>query len=895
MTKRLYYFVFLLLGVGWSGELMAYNYLPIVKCFDKSAYQAGRQNWDIGIDSQGIVYFGNNDGLLRYIYGTWQLSCTEGEDVVRSVCVENDTVWTGGVAEYGFFVKNSPENMKYVQIGKIDAGQIWEIQALNGKVFLQTEGSIIVYDKLKKEQQVITGNDGFFGIQVWKDNLWALSRDGSIGFIDGKELKVVQQFNQFRGVEVRKLFVHNEELHILLFDGRIYVFNGQDLKLKVLPESIDGKAFFTAASYSAEELLIGTISDGLVHVSDEEKHVLTQVNTDDDLIDNTVLSIAKDVNGNIWLGLDYGIAFIEMQNVVRPIFNKGATYFIYQHGDSVYLATNKGVYVSTGYLPFHLVKGTEGQAWRIREINNQIYVCHNKGLLKVNTMGVQSLYLNEGIMDVATFPSTNLYLFSSYSGLLLMRYERGQFTYLENLNIWGNPKLAFDPQNDCIWADSRWDSPIALALNESNQITRINYPNVQTFFNGANRFVFYDGNQLLELKNKAFVPMNEAPFDSIRGAKVTALDFDQSLNFVGYVKNGVPNLLANLHDGNFYSYQKLLSSLQDNLIENDEFISVYGGELRIATDRGVTTFNVNSGTKHPQISSTAISKIVVQDENEKLEFTFPYKTDQITLEAGSKNIHFYFGIKKATSDFAEFRYRLWPYDKEWSDWSANIHMKEYTQLKGGFYKFSLQSRLNGGLAKEQSISLLIEKNWYQTQLVGLPLLLLFLGCIFVTVRIMSRLNQKKLQKQKEVHVQRMADQTIAMKNEQLLQYTEVISRKNEFLMELKDGLARMRNNEAKQWEQRIMDEVSNEKRSFLFHKLFSELHQDFIARLNAKHPGLSANDIRVLSFIRINLGTKEIASLMNISPKSVDISRYRLRKKMDLPHETDLNQYIRDL
>ncbi len=160
---------------------------------------------------------------------------------------------------------------------------------------------------------------------------------------------------------------------------------------------------------------------------------------------------------------------------------------------------------------------------------------------------------------------------------------------------------------------------------------------------------------------------------------------------------------------------------------------------------------------------------------------------------------------------------------------------------------------------------------------------------------MHHINEVSLKREQKEHKENMARKTLSLKNEQLLQYTEVISSKNEFLNVLKDGLSRMRNTEAKQWVNKITEEVNKEKQDFLFHKLFSEIHQDFINRMTEKHKNLTANDIRILSFIRINLGTREIANLMNISPKSVDITRYRIRKKLDLSHEDDLNKYVREM
>ncbi len=69
----------------------------------------------------------------------------------------------------------------------------------------------------------------------------------------------------------------------------------------------------------------------------------------------------------------------------------------------------------------------------------------------------------------------------------------------------------------------------------------------------------------------------------------------------------------------------------------------------------------------------------------------------------------------------------------------------------------------------------------------------------------------------------------------------------------------------------------------------------FINRLKEKYPDLTTNDHRLCAYLRMNLSTKEIAALSNISPRGVEGSRYRLRKKMDLPNELNLNEFMNEI
>jgi DNA-binding CsgD family transcriptional regulator len=86
------------------------------------------------------------------------------------------------------------------------------------------------------------------------------------------------------------------------------------------------------------------------------------------------------------------------------------------------------------------------------------------------------------------------------------------------------------------------------------------------------------------------------------------------------------------------------------------------------------------------------------------------------------------------------------------------------------------------------------------------------------------------------------------------------------------------NNIDKQWEQ------------FTIH--FDNVHSDFHAALKRKYPSLSSNELKLSAYLRMNLSTKEIAQLMNISVRGVEISRYRLSKKLQVGSEISLHDFL---
>jgi len=83
---------------------------------------------------------------------------------------------------------------------------------------------------------------------------------------------------------------------------------------------------------------------------------------------------------------------------------------------------------------------------------------------------------------------------------------------------------------------------------------------------------------------------------------------------------------------------------------------------------------------------------------------------------------------------------------------------------------------------------------------------------------------------------------------------------------------------------------NNEWQSFELN--IQEIHQDFIKRLSEQYPNLTAKDLKLCVFLRMNLSTKEIAPLMHLNYRSIELQRYRLRKKMLISPEINLNKFM---
>lgn len=269
----------------------------------------------------------------------------------------------------------------------------------------------------------------------------------------------------------------------------------------------------------------------------------------------------------------------------------------------------------------------------------------------------------------------------------------------------------------------------------------------------------------------------------------------------------------------------------------------------------------------------------------------------------------------------EYSYRLKGFDDNWSEWSTKTD-KEYTRLPAGNFSFEVKVRNNlGNESAIASYSFKILPPWYQTSWAYLVYFLLSSVLLFflyrwqqkkfITQQLKYEEEQKRLQYLYQLELSKTENELVALRNEKLqaeidFKNSELATtamhlvQKGELITTIKaelNQLMKVLNNEKAATELKRMIKVLGEddkmdKDWAHFTQHFDKVHNDFVAGLKEKHPTITANELKLCAYLRMNLSTKEIAQLMNISVRGVEISRYRLRKKLGIPSEISLFDYL---
>ena len=125
---------------------------PTVTNYTSRQFDASNQNWACGQDDDGIMYFGNNDGLLVFDGARWKCYPVPGHYIVRSVTVDGNRVYTGSYQQFGYFSRDDFGEMRYTSISdSIDPAlfnddEIWKIERAGDYLIFQSFRSLFVYD-----------------------------------------------------------------------------------------------------------------------------------------------------------------------------------------------------------------------------------------------------------------------------------------------------------------------------------------------------------------------------------------------------------------------------------------------------------------------------------------------------------------------------------------------------------------------------------------------------------------------------------------------------------------------------------------------------------------------------------------------------------------------------
>ncbi len=795
---------------GYSTVHWRENGLPYIQNFSPKDYSAEIQNFTIAQDKRGLMYFGNNKGVLIYDGVSWRTVPTSNKTLARSLCLIKNKIYVGAEGDFGYLAPDTTGELKFVSLLNLipeknrDFHDVYQILSNKDTIYFRTRNYIFrLYNNHVKVWYSDKQFDQFF---IFNNSLFTAQQKTGLLQMRGDSLQLIQDGDFFSDITIRNMFSYDKSQFVIsTFKEGLFLCDGK--RVKRFPTVLDNffyqNRIFSSINLQDSLLAIAT-SRGVV-ILDKNGNLCQIINKISGLRDEFVINLFEDAQGGLWLALNNGIARVETPSPVSRFQGAlGMESFVLSisrfHG-ILYAATDRGVYyLDSNEFPFpkfkpvsgitaltfslvntggHLLAGAESSVFEITGTHatkisnfNTEFLCHSK--IDTNRVYVALIEgfaglefiegswkeispvreINERIIAICENPDGSLWFGTEYENLFK-----------------ANVKMQFIDKNN-----------LQMKIDITHYGEEYNLPKgikIPVLVNGYNVFSTLGGLKYFDERQKRFLP--EATFGRLFANTTCEIDY------LYQDKNGDVWIVAK-KDGKTIQGKSVLQSDGTYTWEDTPFLRINdlgNSYLVYPEENGVAWFGGSEGIaryssfvkKNYNLDYSAIIRRVIAIPTDSSFYNGNLYSGYSNPEIEYKNnsIRFQFAATSYDDPAANlFQVKLDGYDKDWSPWSLE-NKKDYTGLPAGNYTFRLHAKnIYNHLSKEDTFSFEILPPWFQSWWAYLLYLFLLGAAVFSIVKIRVRQLEKRTHQLEEVISERTS--TIREQTEKLKELDSLKSR-----------------------------------------------------------------------------------------------------------------------
>ncbi|MFZ4462542.1 MAG: triple tyrosine motif-containing protein [Bacteroidales bacterium] len=931
---------FLSFQIGLSQDFVSVN------SFKMSEYGGGNQNWDISIDQKGWVYVANNDGLLVLDGSGSKLYTLPVPMIVRSVAAIGNRIYTGSYEELGYWEYGQNAELSYTSLVPLmkdytfQNEEIWRIvEASDGKVYFHSFGAIFCLDN-KQLQTIPTPGLMQFLIR-YQGRIFTQKVGGGLFEIKNRQLEKIEGSDLFEKTEVKAILPGpSGEMLICTSSMGLYLFDGHQFKQWMIEaENQLIQSMVNNGIRLGDKIILGTILNG-VYILNIQGKITGHLNSGNFIQNNTILSLCGDAENNLWLAMDKGVDFVSFKSPIE-VFKEtevsiGMVYTAAMFQNKLYLGTNQGVYIYSSdreghFVDRHFLPNSQGQVWFLKEIegklycgmNSGTYIIENENLVKMNDVsGGYNLIPVENHRD-------DIMLQSTYSNLTVYSKTEGKWLKSHAIDGFSAPSryLAIDPSGMLFVGHTIRGLHMLEPNADWNSFTSVKEIGVNEGINTSVNHVFRVDNRILvpvlgnfyqwDAIHNRFIPYDELNY-VLGDFRVSNMIIPASDDRYWFFKEKEVGLFRIRFGKAELLYRFIPEAAGIELVEyNENIIEIAENTFLICMENGVAVLKIPEKQSN-DIQAPVLSEIMINNSKNANQFKRKPDQTEIDLSTNENNIRISFNSGKPVGVKAYFKVMLKGLDQDWSNWDSRTQV-DYNRLLPGKYTFCVKTLNGSGIeTNEAKIDFKISKPWYLTFpafLIYLALLVTFIYLLRINYKrrkwrhreqILKQENEKmrQLKEKAEAETIRLANEKLHsemnVKDMELAKNTMSIIRKNEALIEIKEALEKQKEELGYRLPNKYFDSIirlidkniSSDHDWEIFETHFDQAHENFFRKLKSNYSDLTPNDLRLCAYLKLNLSSKEIAPLLNITIRGVEEKRYRLRKRLNMASDQSLTEFI---
>ena len=912
--------------------------LPPIEIYSPKDIDVANQNWSISQSADRHIYIANNKGLLEFNGANWTLYPSPNETILRAVYVVDNLIYTGCYMEFGFWKRNTYGSLDYTSLSTalnvpiIEDEHFWNIISLDDWILFQSLNRIIIYNTKDASYKTINSKTTLTKIFKVDETIYFQKLHDGIYKIENGFEQLVTNKEIVQNNIVINIFNNQDKLLIQTQESGFYELDNNELVKWDNPinEFLRNKSVYSSIKLKNNSFAFGTISNGIL-LLDENGTTKQQINHEKGLSNNTVLSLFEDMDNNIWLGLDNGINCINSASPFLIYLDKkgvlGTVYTSAIKNNTIYLGTNQGLFYKKQNTndSFTFIEGTKGQVWSLVHAYDTLFCGHDSGTFIVKDNQVEKISKIQGTWNIKTIEENkNLLLQGNYNGLNILERFNDTWRFRNKIEGFDNSSKYFERlHTNEIFVNHEYKGVFKIKVNEAftkaiivNQDTSI-YKGIYSSLIKYNNNLFYTYKEgVLKYNNTSKTFIKDTIYSKlidkneyISGKLITDSNSKKLWSFTNNSINYIsPGKLSKRPNINRISLPK---SLKKGVSGYENLLNLENEKYLFGTSTGYIIIDLDKFKE--QDYTININAITKQEINKPAAYVNLSETGD--FDTNENNLVFHYSVTEFAKFYeTQYQYQLSGIYDTWSEWTTNSSSL-FNNLPYGDYTFNVRAKIANSKSKNiASYSFRIAKPWYLSNLMITLYILSLLVFSFIMHNIYKRYYRKQREKllkntQRELELKKLENeqqlmsfeneklqQDVNSKNRELAISTMSLIKKNEFLNSIKNELKNTEENKNLKSVIKIIDNNLNNTNDWkLFQEAFNNADKDFLKKIKAIHPSLTPNDLRLCAYLRLNLSSKEIAPLLNISPRSVEVKRYRLRKKIELPHQASLTNYILEL
>jgi len=919
------------------------NWTPQIVTYSRSEYKAGSQNWQIAQRCNHWMYFANKAGILEFNGIEWALYPFDNSSDGRSLlcAADNRRIYMGGINEFGYLEPDETGRLQYTNLSAqiphsaMNVGNVWKIYEIDNTVYFCGDNLVIRWTH--NHFQSILCPDKVDCSGLIKGTLFIGTKSG-LYVLAGETFYLMPATELLTNKKLRAIIPLNNDVLVAASDALYMIDNNGCHPFTTDVDAFLQKNGLFSVAVSDQTIAIGTVLKGVV-IIDSEGKAIDYFNESHGLRDNTVLSLYFDANHNLWLGQDNGIGFVALHYPLKNLYTHpnfyGSGYAAELFNNMLYLGTNRGLYtiawsdgLSENAPQPEAVNRLQGQVWSLTTIDNKLLCCMDIGLFLIDKNNhIEPFDLPTGVWSFRRMlDNPDSAWISTYSGF---------YTTVKKGDQWEKPQPVEGLTSYTIINYEEIAPGVLLLRNSHNEFIKVTLNSTRTQVTDttllgvneipANSFVYRANDKVICCTRSGLFTVNgmaDLQTDKKLNSWAQATNGNIYYKSLSY-KDGIVCVLSENVIGayNENTERYILQHHSIPLIANFEELTILNDSLAIIpNENGFALWNMCSGTQ----SSHKLQIMRVESMKTNTTLFVHSGSDDIILRLPYKDnsLRFHYHLL----DYAHLSNNAYSCRLDEGAWTEHTSgIKEYENIGIGKHRFLVKIDF-GNMEQEndhslivQDFNFIIQPPWHRTTwaycMYGLLCILFCIGVWYLDDRrIKIKNRQLELKQRKQIHLKEQEinqlkterlELDVKHKNQELANTAIHLARKNEVLSDIRESLVKvseeMKVDEPDMYSIRrrilllnnkIAENIFQDDSLKKFEEHFDLVHNKFMEHLTKKYPELTTNERKMCAFIKMNLSSKEIAPLLNISIRGVETLRYRLRKKIGLRQEDNLSTFL---